>query len=80
MCKYIHPCLRLKDSTFLPVTETSYGREMLSSLRKKCISKRNRLESMEEIAEKCLAPNIGERMTAQMLLNSVPFLSYSDYH
>ena len=60
--------------------ETAYGRELLSSLRKKCIVKHDRLEPIEEIAAACLELKPVERMTAQWLLNSdkIKLLSSSD--
>ena len=48
--------------------ETAFGREMLSSLRNKCIEIRDRLEELARIASLCLNVDNDERITAEKLL------------
>ena len=45
-----------------------YGMKMLSSLRKKCMEKHNRLEHVEKIAAMCMECDERKRITAQQLL------------
>ena len=73
---YVHPrpSSRQNDYYVLSVAETSYGREMLRSLTKKCIVKRVQLEPLMNIAELCLMHEEDKRLTAQQLLEGVDFL------
>ena len=68
--KRLDPISDPRNPSVLPVAEAAYGREMLSSLRSKCISKRDQLEPLVKIAEVCLVLDVTKRVKAQELLDN----------